>query len=452
MPSTDVTSSKTRPVSDAEFRALMAHLDGFEKHPIVAVAVSGGADSMALAILADRWARQHGGQIVVLTVDHGLRDGSRAEAKEAHRQLAGRGIDCQLLIWRGDKPKSGVQAAARDARYHLMSQWCRRHGVLHLLVAHHREDQAETILLRLARTSGADGLAGMAAIHELPDIRLLRPCLTLPRNRLKAVLLKHKIAWAEDPSNRDREYTRVRLRALLPVLATEGMDASALSGTAGRLARARAGLEADVAGFLSTHAALFPEGYARLDRAAFSATNPEIARRVLSALLTTIGGNSYPPRHARLETLCDGLRQYAGKIQPSRAKTLGGCRVIPTGGYFLICREAGRCEVLTATQGKSVLWDKRFFIRLPRHELRRRGSYTIRALGEPGWVSIRHKITDPMADFLPRAVRLALPAIHSGRGIVAVPHLGMHNVASASRANVRFMPAKPVTSASFPVV
>ena len=171
--SSDVTSSECRAVSDADFRALMDRLGGFEKRPTVAVAVSGGADSMALAILANRWARQRRGKIVALTVDHGLRAGSRAEAKEAHRQLTSRGIDCMLLVWRGNKPKSGVQAAARDARYRLMAQWCRRHSVLHLLVAHHREDQAETILHRLARTSGVDGLAGMAAVHELPDIRLL---------------------------------------------------------------------------------------------------------------------------------------------------------------------------------------------------------------------------------------------------------------------------------------
>ena len=452
MTSSDVTSSECRAVSDADFRALMDRLGGFEKRPTVAVAVSGGADSMALAILANRWARQRRGKIVALTVDHGLRAGSRAEAKEAHRQLTSRGIDCMLLVWRGNKPKSGVQAAARDARYRLMAQWCRRHSVLHLLVAHHREDQAETILHRLARTSGVDGLAGMAAVHELPDIRLLRPCLSLPRDRLRAVLLKHKIGWAEDPSNEDRGYARVRLRALLPILASEGMNAAALSGTAHRMAGARAGLEADTASFLSAHAALFPEGYARFDRAAFSAADPEIARRVLIALLTTIGGNIYPPRHASLETLCEDIRQHGGKAPRSRARTLGGCRIVPAGADFLICREAGRCEVLTAPQGTSLLWDKRFFVRLPGDGSPLAGTYTIKSLGETGWAEIQHKINDPLAGFLPKSVRLALPAIHKRGRLVAVPHLEYYNAGSFSDADVRFMPVKPATSAGFPVV
>jgi len=170
--STGGTTPECRAVSDTEFYALMDRLGGFETYPTIAVAVSGGADSMALVILADRWARQRRGKVVALTVDHGLRAGSRAEAQESHRRLSSRGIECRLLVWRGDKPRTGIQAAARDARYRLMAQWCRRHGVLHLLVAHHREDQAETVLHRLARASGVDGLAGMAVIHELPDIRV----------------------------------------------------------------------------------------------------------------------------------------------------------------------------------------------------------------------------------------------------------------------------------------
>ena len=439
-------------VTSSEFHVLMERLGGFEKYPTVAVAVSGGADSMALAVLANRWARQRNGKIVALTVDHGLRPGSRAEAKEAHRRLTGRGIECTLLVWRGAKPKSGIQAAARDARYRLMAQWCRIHGVLHLLVAHHREDQAETILHRLGRTSGVDGLAGMAAIHELPDIRVLRPCLSLPRDRLRAVLLKYKIASAEDPSNDDKGYARVRLRALLPALASEGLNAAALSGTARRMAGARAGLEADTAGFLGANAALFPEGYARFDRAAFSAADPEIARRVLIALLTTISGNIYPPRHASLETLCEDIRQHLGKTPRSRARTLGGCRIVPAGTDFLVCREAGRCEVSTAPQGTSVFWDKRFVVQLPGDSLRRTRSYTIKSLGETGWAAIRRKITHPMAELLPNAVRLALPAIYKRGGIVAVPHLEYYKGASFGHADVRFMPSKPASSVGFPVV
>jgi len=430
----------------------MECLGGFEKNPTVAVAVSGGADSMALAVLADRWVRKRRGKVTVLTVDHGLRTGSRAEAKLAQKRLSDRGIDCQLLIWRGDKPKSGIQAAAREARYRLMANWCRRKVVLHLLVAHHREDQAETLLHRLARTSGVDGLAGMAAIHELPDIRLLRPCLSIPRDHLRAVLLKYKIDWSEDPSNENTMYERVRLRALLPILAAEGVDAPALSGTARRMASVRASLEAATAIFLGTHASIFPEGYARFDQYAFLDADPEIGRRVLVALLTTIGGNTYPPRQAKLEALYENICQdRVNGLRPG-ARTLGGCRVVPIGTDYLICREEGRCAVMTAAGGTGVLWDNRFFIRLPSDGYKTANTYTIRSLGKAGWAEIRQQITDPIADFLPNTVSLALPTMQIKGKIVAVPHLNFYNLASVNQLDVQFMPAKPATSLRLPVV
>lgn len=427
----------------------MDNIGGFEKEPTLAVAVSGGADSMALAILADRWARRRGGKCIALTVDHGLRSGSGTEAKETRRRLGERDIPCQVLAWRGEKPSSGIQAAAREARYRLISEWCRRHGVLHLLVAHHREDQAETILHRLARSSGADGLAGMAAIHELAHIRLLRPCLNLARDRLRAVLGEYDVAWSEDPSNENRDFARVRWRALLPVLATEGIDADALSATARRMAAVRACLEGAAANFLGAHAAIYPEGYARVDRAAFAAAASEIAERALVALLTTVGGSEYPPRHPSLEVLCGQMRQRGTKAV---RRTLGGCRILSVGTDFLICREAGRCEEAIAAPGACVLWDRRFFIRLPQRGSRSAARFRIGPLGTAGWTEIRQKIAEKGGVALPKPVRFALPAVYERDSIIAVPHLGFNKVAGIRDQDVRFMPAKSASFACFSVV
>lgn len=407
---------------------------------------------MALAVLSHQWARRRGGSIIALTVDHGLRAGSRGEAKDTRRRLEKLDIECHLLAWRGVKPTTGIQAAARNARYELMTRWCGRHSILHLLVAHHQEDQAETILHRLARSSGTDGLAGMAAIHELPDVRILRPCLSVSRDRLRAVLLKRGIGWAEDPSNANIEFARVRLRALLPALAAEGLDAAAFSGTARRVAAARGSLDAETARFLACHAVLFPEGYARLDRAAFTSANPETARRVLIALLATIGGNAYPPRQSSIESVCEDLRPVRGKTTRLQAKTLGGCRILPAGTDYLICREAGRCDVVTAVEGAGFLWDWRFFVRLPAGNVKQKGKIVVKALGGPGWAAIKGKLSTPKAEYLPNAVRLALPALYERGRVVAVPHLDFYNVAGISHVDVRFMPVKPATSAGFPVV
>ena len=153
--------TKAPDINDTYFAHKMAALGHFEARHHIAIAVSGGGDSMALVLLADRWARAQGGRVTALTVDHGLRDGSSREAAQVATWLWGLEIAHTILPWTGPKPKTGIQKAAREARYALMSDWCRGQGVLHLALAHNLEDQAETYLMRLGRGSGGDGLAAM---------------------------------------------------------------------------------------------------------------------------------------------------------------------------------------------------------------------------------------------------------------------------------------------------
>jgi tRNA(Ile)-lysidine synthase len=157
------------------FAALMAPFAPFENHPVLAAAVSGGRDSLALALLAHDWAKARGGRVLGLIVDQGLRAEAAREAEATRSLLAGRGIEAEVLRWSGTKPSQGLQEAARAARYGLLFEACRQRGILHLLVAHHGDDQAETVAMRAARGSGADGLAGMSALVEQRHARLLRP-------------------------------------------------------------------------------------------------------------------------------------------------------------------------------------------------------------------------------------------------------------------------------------
>ena len=144
-------------LSTSDFARRMAALGPFEPSPHLAVAVSGGGDSMGLVILANRWARQRGGQVTALTIDHGLRKGAAKEAEKVGKWLSKYSIKHVVLKWRGDKPITGIQEAARNARYRLMDQWCQNNHILHLLLAHTLDDQAETLLMRLQRGSGLDG-------------------------------------------------------------------------------------------------------------------------------------------------------------------------------------------------------------------------------------------------------------------------------------------------------
>jgi tRNA(Ile)-lysidine synthase len=442
----------SKPISRREFERAMAALGPFERAPHLALAVSGGSDSMALALLASDWARSRSGKATALIVDHGLRAGSDAEARKVRGWLRARAIPAHSLTWQGPKPRANIQAAARAARYALLSGWCAKHGVRHLLLAHQQEDQAETLLLRLARGSGLDGLAAMAPVSLSGEVRLLRPLLHFPRARLVATLQAEGQGWIEDPSNRDPRHARARLRALLPALAQEGLTTERLAATAARLARARQALESAVEALLARAATLDPAGYATLDRVALASAPAEIALRALAALLQTLGGGDYTPRLARLER----LYREIGQGLPA-ARTLGGCRILrlrlsdPT--RLLICREPAALALPAAvTPGKPAFWDGRFRLLLVRRPAAARGALRLGALGAEGWRSV--KMAQPaLADSpIPAPARPSLPALFDLDGPLLVPHLcygrGSHGPDSVAACRMEFRPSRPLAFGS----
>src|SRR4051794_31669525 len=221
------------PISASEAKLLFAD---WQTAPALVLAVSGGPDSVAMMWLAARWRRamRRGPVLVAVTVDHGLRPEAAREARDVKQFAKTLDLPHRTLRWRGMKPKSGVPAAARDARYRLLAKAARAAGAAHVLTAHTQDDQAETLLMRMARGSGIVGLAAMARQSERDGVVLARPLLTIPKARLLATLKKAKIEFADDPTNRDTNFTRPRLRALMPALAAEGFDARNLARLASR--------------------------------------------------------------------------------------------------------------------------------------------------------------------------------------------------------------------------
>ena len=202
----------------ALFRALdssMAAFDPFEPIPHLAVALSGGSDSMALVLLMNVWARTRGGKITALTIDHKLRPESGFEAETVQGWMQRYGIRHQILSWSGAKPKTAIQSQARNIRYQLIDEWCRDNRVLHVLLGHTADDQAETYVMRLFRKSRSAGLAGMSSIRELKHCRLLRPLLSTRRQVLRNFLTHRNQNWLDDPSNNDHRYSRTGARRLI---------------------------------------------------------------------------------------------------------------------------------------------------------------------------------------------------------------------------------------------
>jgi tRNA(Ile)-lysidine synthase len=314
-----VIADSDRPLDAALFAGLMAPFEPFEREPILAVAVSGGRDSVALALLAHDWARARDGRVVALIVDHGLRPEAAEEAARTLALIDAQGGEGIVLRWTGTKPTAGLQEAARAARYRLLGEECRRRGILHLLVAHHADDQAETVAMRAARDSGPDGLAGMAAQLEQEDLRLLRPLLGIGRSRLTATLRARDVRWVDDPSNADPRFERARLRAAgCPVL---------VPPPAGPARPARERVLADAAVAVLD----VPEpGALAIDRAAFLRLEFEQQAGLLSRVVQSIGGGEHPPRRERLARAVGRLAAPVarGKSGKSQDFTLSECEVL----------------------------------------------------------------------------------------------------------------------------
>jgi tRNA(Ile)-lysidine synthase len=350
-----------QPVTEAEFAALMRLFEPFERRPVLALAVSGGRDSRALALLARRWAARRGGRAVALVVDHGLRPASADEARRTREWLALQQIEAHILRWRPTAPPTaGVQAAARAARYRLLLAWCARHGILHLLTAHQADDQAETFVMRRTRDSGATGLAGMSAVVEFPQARLLRPLLPVPRARLTATLQSRGETWIDDPSNLDPRFARTALRTTGP-----SMSLPAATRQANGFALQRVQEEAQLAAALAECVLPHPLGAMTIDHGPWCALPAPTSQAVLAAVVATTAGADYPPRRVRCAAAAARMRTAAP--QPGRLPgglTLGGCRILWRSGGWLVVREPASIGT-AACMADALKWDGRFEIFWP---------------------------------------------------------------------------------------
>jgi tRNA(Ile)-lysidine synthase len=404
------------PVAASEAQALLAPLAEFSK---VALAVSGGPDSVALMQLAARWRTglANGPQISVLTVDHGLRAGSREEAEQVGYIAAGLGLPHAILTWVDQQPSAAsLQKRARAARYDLMATYCHANDIPALVTAHHLDDQAETFLMRLKRGSGLDGLAAIPERGAWAGITILRPLLDVPKARLIATLDVSGIAFVSDPSNLDPRFERVRVRGGADALAAFGLTPEAIALSARRLRRAREALERVVRDFLAAHSEVSEAGYAVVDIDALALASQEIALRALAQLITAVGGGEAPPRLAKLEALLAAVEAH-----PDKAHTLGRCRIAPIEGRLGIFREVrgAGLPVAELMPGERTLWDNRFRVELGAME---RGPIVVKALGEAGLCALQERQALPPA--LPRLAGRTLPACWRGELLLGLPNLG----------------------------
>lgn len=346
-------------ISPAEAADLFGPLKAYDH---AAIAVSGGPDSVALMLLAAEWADASAAPLFLtaITVDHGLRTESRAEAEHVAVWAEQAGLEHVILTCDDLHAGSCLQERAREQRYTRLTSWCMENGAGAVALAHTLDDQAETLLMRLARGSGLDGLTAMSPVSKRSGIDLVRPFLKIAKSRLLATLEHRGHPWLDDPGNRNEDFERVRVRAAMPRLAEIGLTPDALASSASRLAVARDAIEAQVSRAMERGVRVAGAGVCSVDPAVLSGAPEEIAARVLERCLTAVGGGRYPPARDKIVRLAGQLvtDEFAGA-------TLGGCIVgrLVTGS-IAVTREMrpGAIENSCVARGRSVFWDGRFHV------------------------------------------------------------------------------------------
>ena len=379
---------------------------GLPLPPRIGVAVSGGGDSLALLHLLKGIYSRRGGVVEAVTVDHGLRNGADAEAQRVGEQAVRLGVTHEVLRWEGWDGTGNLQDAARQARYTLMAQWAQARGLDAVALGHTADDQAETVLMRLARRSGVDGLAAMAPRREDHGVLWLRPLLSVGRAALRAHLTATGVRWVDDPSNEDTRFDRIKARRALTALAGLGIDAGSLGVVAQNMGEAREALETYTRS-AARRCMRLSHGAVVFDRAALLAHPPEVQRRLWRRAIDWIAPAPYPPRRT-------ALAQLMRAVSAGHPTTLGGCAMICRKEDAWLFRELNSVtEEVAKPQGA---WDARWHCRAVEGASAPEGA-ELRMLSSNGL-----KQCDNWRDLdLPRAVLLSHPALWHGDTVLCSP-------------------------------
>ncbi len=459
-------------LTDDDFAALVGNR--FGTFGSLVLAVSGGADSTALMHLTARWWQRTDSTarpaVMVATVDHGLRPESRAEADWVSTQAARLGLAHRTLCWRQPNATTGLQAAAREARYQLLRRLAEAQPAqpCAIVLAHQLDDVAETLLMRLARGSGIDGLASIAPERGLapdefgaPDlaataagVQILRPLLSIPRTRLQATLRQLAAAWLDDPSNDCAAFERVRLRQAQATLNSVGLSNAKLALSAQRLARAREAVDWAAQTLVSNTVCLHDGAYAAIAFQAWSAAPRELRIKTLSRIIARFGGTARPPRLSQLEALEQRLLAGSTEVRDrAMAATLCGCHLELAQGELRVFREHGRTGLpeVRIAPGQTALWDRRFLVHT---EATHAAPVIVRALPA---LTLRRWLADHGGPLpLPQRAALTLPSFWDGERLLAVPHRALRQMRppgsnSAGRFTATFLGLSPATLQRDPI-
>jgi tRNA(Ile)-lysidine synthase len=383
----------------------------------IGIAVSGGGDSVALMHLLHACFSNDPVELMVATVDHGLRAESRREAEQVTEMAQQLGLRHEILTWeKGPTDTGNLQDQARRARYNLLTDWARKNGIPVLALGHTADDQAETVIMRLMRASGVTGLAGIPQRRTQNGVSLLRPLLELRREDLRQYLRDAGQNWIEDPSNEDEGFDRIKIRKSLAVLGDLGLTVPALATVAQNMAMAQKAL--GWYAFLSARDMVRIEaGAVVFELRKFRTLPDEISHRLMLQAILWVSGGQYPPRR-------QPMIEAVAIAQRGGSTTLSGCRVLSLRDTVWVCREAVVVQQECCDPGE--VWDHRWRIFAGKLE-----ACEVRPLGEIGL----KQCPDWRQQGIPAPVLEVTPALWREGELIAAPLAGLANGASAEPTN-----------------
>lgn len=409
----------------------MQHFLPFERNPKIAVAVSGGPDSLALMLLVYIWNRTVQGTITVLTVNHNLRPEAVEEAQYVNDICKDLHLQHITLEWKHDGINSNIQARARQSRYQLLTEYCQQHDILHLMCGHHADDLVENFFIRLLRGSGLAGLTSNN-VYFYNNVRIIRPLLNVTKPQLQKYLNTKNIQWITDPSNNNNKYLRSEVRNLLHSLSNissyHKLNTDLIRGrvvlTQSHLNRAVESINSEILYAMTRAVNLYPAGFTKINHALFFQASEEARYAILAHLLMIIGSNMLPPRFASLEKLMHNL---AG-AKNNYVQTLHGCIIQYMNNEIFIYKEFGRHLPTPQPLKHLMVWDSRFRVICSDLQLDNH-CFKIDCLNESEYQSIKLNIQSTCAlnQYYRKNILFTFPVVKHLEKVVAIPHINYYN-------------------------
>ena len=417
----------------AIFSNNIEHLLGKTKPNKIALAVSGGADSVTLLMLASSWARSSGVELTVLSVDHNLRPEAKEEVDYVRRLSSELGWNCTALSLDLGIKTSNLQSRAREGRYGLMHEVCKQRGIKELLTAHHFDDLIENYLIRYSRASSFLGLSNSHRYYY-QDIRILRPLFNLRKYQLLTYLSSNNIRWYEDISNNSDKYQRNRIRKFL-----SNLDATKLQEIEAEIAEAErqaASLNVELIKSLAKVCSFNNYGFAFIDIKAFNNLSKALKVQILSYVITIISGNKSMPRYRNTNIILDKL----SRNEPVH-NSMHSCILQTTGDKLLIYREASHIKSEPILLSDKNIWDSRFEIIADQD---RHKNLWLSKLTNEDYAKIKDKIDCSYLQLLSynshKKILFTLPVIKNLEKIIAIPHISYYDSEQLVQLKVLFRP------------